>query len=289
MANFHIIFSRRFLIVFSLFTSLLSGCSGLDHNNNPMPVSFSLDYSIDIITKTPINNVDDLEPIQILRADGFADFTTHTAPDLTGTVNSSGIVTPSINQFYKTDGTESYFVSFYPEAHTISSGVANFRITGQEDVCGSPIKNGSMYNNNTIAFAFQHLLSQIHFKVVAENAAAVAGWGTLTYVTVNSPTSLDLNLSVPTDPLSANSIPMNANLPTSIGGSASQTLTTTSASAGTVMIPVGNYSPLQIKVKTSLISEKTVSTNLWYLGKGKLYTLRLTFDDNLTTINVIKE
>jgi hypothetical protein len=125
--------------------------------------------------------------------------------------------------------------------------------------------------------------------VVAENAAAVAGWGTLTYITVNSPTSLDLDLTTPTDPLTANAVPMNVDLPSSIGGSASQTLTTTAVSAGTVMIPVGNYPPLQIKVKTSLISEKTVSTKLWYLGKGRVYTLRLTFDDNLTTITVTKE
>ncbi len=289
MADGPIIFRRCFLIVLTLSVTLLCGCSGLDYDSNPLSISFSLGYSIDATTKAPINNVDDLDPIQILRADGSADFSTHTAPDFTGTVNASGIVTPSISQFYKLDGTTSYFLSFYPQAYTISSGVVNFRITGQEDVCASQAKQGSMYNNNTIAFAFQHLLSQVHFKVVAENAAAVAGWGTLTYITVNSPTSLDLDLTTPTDPLTANAVPMNVDLPSSIGGSASQTLTTTAVSAGTVMIPVGNYPPLQIKVKTSLISEKTVSTKLWYLGKGRVYTLRLTFDDNLTTITVTKE
>ena len=190
----------------------------MDHESNPLPISFCLGYSIDATTKAPINNVDDLEPIQILRADGSSDFSTHTAADFTGTVNSSGIVTPSISQFYKQDGTTSYFLSFYPQAYAISSGVANFRITGQEDVCASQIKQGSMYNNNTIAFAFQHLLSQIHLKVVAENAAAIAGWGTLTYITVNSPTSLDLDFTIPTDPLTANAVPQNADLPTSIGG-----------------------------------------------------------------------
>ncbi|MDD2425917.1 MAG: fimbrillin family protein [Bacteroidales bacterium] len=261
----------------------------MDHDSNPIPILFCLGYSIDATTKAPINNVDDLEPIQIFRSDGSSDFSAHTSADFTGTVNSAGIVTPSVLQFYKQDGTETYFLAFFPQAYAISSGVANFRVTGQEDVCAAQIKNGSMYNNNTIAFGFQHLLSQIHFKVVAENAAAIAGWGTLTYITVNSPTSLDLNFTIPTDPLTANAIPMNADLPTSIGGSASQVLTTTAASAGTVMIPVGSYPPLQIKVKTSLISEKTVTTSLWYLAKGKIYTLRLTFDDNLTTINVTKE
>jgi len=38
--------------------------------------------------------------------------------------------------------------------------------------------------------------------------------------------------------------------------------------------------PLQVKVKTANKAEQTVTTSIWYLGIGNVYTIKLFFKNN---------
>ena len=262
---------------------ILSGCSLQKAEPELLaPINFKAAYSlsVDVTTKAPIYDIDQMEPIQILRSDGItADYSAHTAPDLTGTVAADGTVTPSVPQYYDLSGVQANFMAFYPAARTIQSGIANFKITGQEDVTAAQtVYAGSSGSPSTAAFAFRHLLAQVRIQVSAQNASAASSWGTITYLKIETPTSLNLNLNA-WPALSAASNPENEFLPTSIGDNASQTITTTYTSAGSLMILSATY-PLQVKVKTAKKAEQTVTTSIWYLGIGNVYTIKLFFKSN---------
>ncbi len=246
------------------------------------PIDFRAAYSLslDVTTKAPIYDIDQMEPIQILRSDGIAaDYSAHTAPDLTGTVAADGIVTPSVPQHYDLNGEQANFMAFYPVARNIQAGIANFKITGQEDVTAAQnVYAGSSGSPSTAAFAFRHLLAQVRIQVCAENSSASSTWGTITYLKIETPTSLNLDLNA-WPALSAASNPENESLPTSIGGNASQTITTTYSSAGSLMILNATY-PVQVKVKTAKKAEVTVTTSVWYISPGNVYTIKLFFKNN---------
>ncbi len=263
---------------------IIFSCTKENIEQDSVSINFSAGVSIFASTKVPVNNIDDLEPIQILRSDETADYTSLTAPTLTGTINSAGVVTPSELQFYEHDGTSVNFMAFYPQANSIGSGKANFIITGQEDIMVAPsVYGGYIGNKKTVNFAFTHKLAQIQFLVKAESSQTASSWGTLTYIKINTPTSMDLTLI--TAELDTNINAQWADLPTSIGGNASQTLTTTAITAGNLMLYTIPY-PLTVKVKTSNIEEHQVIIGLYYLQPGNLYTITLTFKGSGTGIPI---
>ena len=127
--------------------------------------------SVDVTTRAPIYDIDQMEPIQILRSDGTANYSSHTAPDLTGTVAADGTVTPSVPQYYDQGGDQANFMAFYPAARSIQGGIANFKITGQEDITAAQVVyGGSIESPKTVTLAFRHLLAQVRVMVSAENA-----------------------------------------------------------------------------------------------------------------------
>ncbi|MFA5302171.1 MAG: fimbrillin family protein [Bacteroidales bacterium] len=270
---------RTFLTAF-LFI-LLAGCSHAETEQIPVPVIFNADYnlSVGVTTRAPIYDIDQMEPIQILRSDGTANYSSHTAPDLTGIVAADGTVTPSIPQYYDQSGVQANFLAFYPAARSIQGGIANFKITGQEDVTAAQNVYGGSYSSPaTVTLAFRHLLAQIRIMVSAQNASVASSWGPLTYIKIATPTSLDMNLNA-WPVLNPASDPENEYIPTSIGNNASQTITTTYASAGSLMISTTNY-PVQLKVKTANKTEQTINTSVWYLNYANVYTIRLFFKNN---------
>ena len=260
---------------------LLAGCSQTDTEQVPVPISFYAGYNLGVAvtTRAPIYDIDQMEPIQILRSDGTADYSSHTAPDLTGTVAADGTVTPSIPQYYDESGAQANFLAFYPAARTIQGGTANFKITGQEDVTAAQnVYGGSFSSPATVTLAFRHLLAQIRVEVSAQNTSAASSWGPVTYIKIQAATSMDMNLNA-WPVLNPASNPENEYLPTSIGDNASQNITTTNASAGSLMILSTPY-PVQLKVKTANKEEQTVTTSLWYVNNANVYTIRLYFKNN---------
>ena len=103
--------------------------------------------------------------------------------------------------------------------------MVNWIITGQEDIMSSATADaGSINNRQTVLLALSHKLAQLQFEVRAVDSSAIASWGTLTYIKITTPTSLDLILS--NDSLASAALPLVSDLPTSIGLQAGQTLTT---------------------------------------------------------------
>lgn len=264
---------------------LLTGCSQIETEQIPVPIFFNAGYSlsVDVTTRAPIYDIDQMEPIQILRSDGTANYSSHTAPDLTGTVAADGTVTPSVPQYYDLGGDQANFMAFYPAARSIQGGIANFKITGQEDITAAQVVyGGSIESPKTVTLAFRHLLAQVRVMVSAENAQTASAWGPITYIKVQIPTSLVMDTNT-WPALSPHTDPETDYLPTSIGDNASQTITTTYASAGSLMILTAAY-PIALKVKTANKEETTVTTSIWYVGPQNVYTIRLYFKDSFIEV-----
>jgi hypothetical protein len=142
---------------------------------------------------------------------------------------------------------------------------------------------GYAQNPVTVTFGFSHLLSQLDYEIVAESQAAADAWGTLTYIKVTTPTSLDLDLN--SNILTTNTDPVEQDLLSSLGNNAAVPITTTYSSAGNVMIPSHN-AQLILKIKTSTSEELTIPTNLWYLAPGNIHKITLTFRGIATDIPI---
>lgn len=266
---------------------LTAGCSGNKIRPEEYPIAFQARYhtgtQVDVPSKAPVTGLDNMGTIYICRADGtVVDYSGLNQPTLSGTVQTDGTVTPSLLQYYQTDGTPANFIAFHPQAYSMSNGIVYFRITGQEDIMAG-ICNYAGYAQNpvTVTFGFSHLLSQLDYEIVAESQAAADAWGTLTYIKVTTPTSLDLDLN--SNILTTNTDPVEQDLLSSLGNNAAVPITTTYSSAGNVMIPSHN-AQLILKIKTSTSEELTIPTNLWYLAPGNIHKITLTFKGNATGI-----
>ena len=269
---------------------LTAGCSGNRIKPEKYPIAFEAIYSmgtqLDARSKAPVTGLDNLGTVYICRSDGtVVDYSVLNQPTLYGTVQSEGTIIPSLLQYYQSDGTPANFISYRPQAYSMSNGIVNFRITGQEDIMsGVCWYSGNAQSPVTVTFNFSHLLTQLEYEVIAESQASIDAWGTLTYIKVATATSLDLNLN--SNLLTANTVPLEQDLPSTIGDNASLPLTTSVSAAGNVMI-LPRSEQLMLKIKTSNSDEMTIPTNLWYLAPGNIHNITLTFKGNATGIPIV--
>lgn len=277
------------LPVILILAFLATACDRFNLCREQVPIHFDvalvLDIHVNNPTKAPVTAPSEMGPIQICRKDGtVADYSSLNQPTLTGTVQADGHVVPSTQQYYLSDGTPANFIAYHPQANSMNAGVANFRITGQEDImAGVCWYAGNAESPVTVSFTFGHLLSQINYQVIAENQASADAWGTITYIKTVSPTSLDLTLNNQT--LTANIIPLDTALPSSIGSNATLALSTSLTSAGSVMVFPGSRQ-LILTIKTSKSDILTIPTSLWYMAPGNIHTVTLTFKGNATGIPI---
>jgi hypothetical protein len=268
---------------------LTAGCSGNRIKPEEYPIAFEAIFSMGTQlyarSKAPVTGLDNLGTVYICRADGtVVDYSVLNQPTLYGTVQSEGTIIPSLLQYYQSDGTPANFISYRPQAYSMSNGIVNFRITGQEDIMsGVCWYSGNAQSPVTVTFNFSHLLTQLEYEVIAESQASIDAWGTLTYIKVATATSLDLNLN--SNLLTANAVPLDQNLPSSIGDNASLSLSTSVSAAGKVMI-LPRSEQLMLKIKTSNSDEMIIPTNLWYLAPGNIHKITLTFKGNATGIPI---
>jgi len=270
-------------------TLLMAGCSENRIKPEDYLISFQASYytgtQLDAGSKAPVTGLDNMGTVYICRADGtVVDYSVLNQPTLYGTVQSDGTIAPSLLQYYRSDGTQANFTAFHPQAYSMSNGIVNFRITGQEDIMSGICWNsGNAQSPVTVTFNFSHLLTQLNFEIIAESQAAADAWGSLTYIKVSTPTSLDLDLN--SNLLAANATPLEQYLPSSIGQNASIPITTTISTAGHMMI-FPRSAQLMVKIKTSNSDELTVPTSLWYLAPGNIHKITLTFKGNATGIPI---
>ncbi|GEM_PF-231068 len=270
----------------ALVSLITTSCTkgSLPELSRQVPITFNIiNASHFPLTKAPISSdanglLDStLSDIQLLRTDAA------TTPDWSGapppisaTIDTLGQVIPSPTQIYNINNSlKSFFKAFFPVATSGSAGVVNWIITGQEDIMSSATADaGSLNNRQTVLLALSHKLAQLQFEVRAVDSSAIASWGTLTYIKVTTPTSLELILS--NDSLALAVLPLVSDLPTSIGLQAGQTLTTSFNSAGVIMVPSATISSLKVKTSLSAEVEVTLSLPLSILA-GSAHSIQLTF------------
>jgi len=278
----------KFFLIAALAVLTMASCTKIPPDETLVPINFGTGLLVS--TKAPITSDEsgklssDLSGVQILRAPdgGSADWTSVSSVASTAIIKATtGAVENATTLYYNVAGSKAWVMAFYPSATMIASKAA-WTITGQEDIIVAPsVDAGSKSSHSTVPLAFAHKLAQVQFEVVAADADAITYWGTVAYIKVNAATSLELTLSSNT--LSAAGTPVNADLSSS--GTFPQTLTTSAASAGSLMVLPTTLGTL--KVDTANGSEETITVSGLPdpLVAGVAYKITLTFTRTAITMS----
>ncbi|MDD2425915.1 MAG: fimbrillin family protein [Bacteroidales bacterium] len=285
------------LLIAVLAVITIASCTKSNPEENLVPINFG--SGLLVSTKAPITSGEtglveaQLTGVQILRAaDGSsAVWDTVSSVRTTATIDTDGDVTPASTQYYNADGTKAWLMGYYPAATSLAANKASWTIDGDQDIIVAPSTDAGTKNDNplpTVALAFKLKLTQVQFKVKAQDAAAIDFWGTLTYIKVNAATKLQLTLSNNTSAasaLAAASEPDATDLTTK-GVTFPVTFEThaTNYDAGYLMVLPTVLGA--VKVKTSKGTEQTISVSGLEgdtegvpnaLVAGKAYEITLTF------------
>ena len=122
---------------------------------------------------------------------------------------------------------------FAPQA-TINAGQVAYTISGKEDIMVTSEISGSRTDNTGKELTFNHLLTQLKFKLVAEDADAITYWGSITSITVKN-VEKNLVLKLNTGELSIATTSNKGDLEVSEEFT-SKALTTTPAENGYIMV-----------------------------------------------------
>lgn len=196
-------------------------------------------------------------------------------------VNAGGTVTFTPTQYYPADGKDIYMVGIAPRpTGTISNGTIDYTITGEQDIMfaneisGSKTKNGKADKE----LAFEHLLTQLKIKVIAENQEAINAWGTITSIdVVDAATVLTLNLNDGT--IDEATAPEKKNLSLQGFTTAMPIPSSIATDAGYSMVlpkTTGNYQ-LLVKTSNNNTGATITPTNLTKLDASTAYEITLTF------------
>lgn len=161
---------------------------------------------MELSTRAPVESDENNQPmqditnIQVIRGiDGS--HITHAAFDTRNTISATGSIksgsetmTISPKQYFTIEQQNAHFIAFYPAATTLQPGKANFIINGTQDILVTRQPQTAVYNKNgaQICMDFDHLLSWIELKVIAEDAAAIETYGNLTEASVTVPNQVEL-------------------------------------------------------------------------------------------------
>jgi hypothetical protein len=250
------------------------------------------------------------------------------AAAIVGTIKTGGVLTfteGTVDAYYPADKSQTFqLIGWYPQGGRYSTtdegdGIVTFAdLDGETDVLATKLVSGS-YNSASKTFqkiVFEHLLSQIIVKVIAQNIDGQTTWGDLKSISIkdrkqsytlklpstegNSPTivfsgavdNLDLVKKNPADG-------------SSIKGSDGATeyddsnvlqipVTSPSALAGYALIAptIGDSEEFTLLLTTSTKTEVPITLLAQKFEKGKSYTITLTFAQYLkigvTSSDIIK-
>lgn len=187
------------LAIAVLVAAALSGCSSeeekVDLNDRPVEIKLSAGI-FGLQTKAPVNTGDNITASFVASAT-TGDYTTN-AWNATATFIASTTASTSFSfntpKYYPVDGSSVYIKGYFP-AGTISGKTVTYTETdGSNDVMITPQVSGSKATVTPLAFTFNHLLTQLQFKLVASTGYDVTK--TVTKIVVKSqqtPATLTLN------------------------------------------------------------------------------------------------
>lgn len=237
---------------------------------------------MEVTTKAVINEGDAFEAqvIASKTTNAYTDPFWKTAGDGNIKVDAQGKVTFEPIQFYPTDGTTIYMKGYAPRA-TATNGIVAYTINGKDDIMVSNEISGSRTNKDaaTKKLEFNHLLTQLQIKVVANDADAIEAWGAITGIeVVDASTSVELNLVGGTLTEAMNkttaNIPVDKDFTTPL---VLPQLPAAAAEAGNVMVlPSTTAYKLLIKTENNKAGIP-ISTSVATTDASKAYEITLTF------------
>lgn len=246
-------------------------------NQSNEPVKVQLSAGITATTRTVIDQTSSFTA-QVIASNKTNDYSTllWTGENAGNISIVNGNVTFEPEQNYPIDGSSIYMKAFAPRA-TVSNGVAQFTITGDEDILFTNAEiNGSKTDHDGKILTLDHLLTQLKIQVKASDANAITTWGSITSIKVkDAATVLDLNVN--NGELTANATPAKDNLSLK-GTKANQDLTLTAVDAGYIML-LPSTTAYTLLIETSNKSEATeVPISTATTVKGKIHTITLAFN-----------
>ena len=187
---------------------------------------------------------------------------------------NNGSVTFTQTEYYPNDGGTVYMKGFAPQA-TINAGQVAYTISGKEDIMVTSEISGSRTDNTNKELTFNHLLTQLKFKLVAEDADAITYWGSITSITVKN-VEKDLVLKLNTGELSIATTSNKGDLEVSEEFT-SKALTTTPAENGYIMV-LPSTTAYVLNIKTAENTQGVdVTISPVVTVKGTAHEITLTF------------
>lgn len=199
-------------------------------NGQPVPVKLSAGVG-GITTKAALTQSSTFEA-QVFASATTGEYTTSVWTNPGNIEVAEGAVTFDPFQYYPANGSKIYMKGFTPRG-TVTSGKIVYTISGAEDIMATEEIEGDKSSTEGKTLAFEHLLTQLQIQVKAKDQGAIDAWGTITSITVNAETSLELNLADKTLTAATPSVPGDLAL---YGFTSPQALTTTAAPAGNIMV-----------------------------------------------------
>ena len=241
------------------------------------PVEIKLGGSITALSKAAVT--DNTFTAQVASSETTNDYTTSpwSGTDA-GKINvNNGSVTFTQTEYYPNDGGTIYMKGFAPQA-TINAGQVAYTISGKEDIMVTSEISGSRTDNTGKELTFNHLLTQLKFKLVAEDADAITYWGSITSITVKN-VEKNLVLKLNTGELSIATTSNKGDLEVSEEFT-SKALTTTPAENGYIMV-LPSTTAYVLNIKTAENTQGVdVTISPVVTVKGTAHEITLTFNLN---------
>lgn len=231
--------------------ALVVGCSKNDAGNstNDGPVEIKIAGSV-VSPKSIVNPGVAFTANYIVSATAQTYGSVAIGADVAAT---TGAITFNPLQYYPQDNTPVYLIGYAPVA-AVTDGVVSYTLTGDEDIMVTQELSGTKTTQIADKFLFDHLLSQIQFKIGAE--AGFTGAGDITSVTVKDvKTDATLTLNGATPALTFDATV--ANLPT-VGITSAAIPAGASVGAGCLLIGSG-LTTITCDIVTTLASYSNIT------------------------------
>lgn len=275
----------------------LIGCSQEEEDkrreiNSATEIRFGTEVSSAIASRAPVESEDnglvkqDITGIQIIRDDssspfagGIQSIAAVGAIRKNNIQDNKNIMEMTPKQYFKADRSDCYFMAYYPEGETISSGKVNYVIDGSQDIMTAS-RQTAVYdsNNNEVNFSFNHRLTRVKLQVRTPNVGVANAYGSITKASIQVPTNLELEVQGTDFGLNISSTPgvkelsflPNANQSVPIIGGITQEI-------GELMIYPQQFNTIKLGFTNKTAAEYTLnwaaSPNL--LKEGKINTLTI--------------
>lgn len=136
----------------------------------PVPVYMTGGIGNVVIGSKAVINPDDAFDAQFVASETSGDYSTVLWNPEAAVAAGTGVITLDPLQYYPINGSTIYMRGFAPQA-TVAGGKVAYTVDGSNDIMLTEELSGSKATTTPLGFTFQHLLTQLKFKVMAADAS----------------------------------------------------------------------------------------------------------------------